>query len=162
MQTIGCRLLLIGALGINMLSSTMLIVSALPRHVRATDTSMIYAFGVTLFGGSAQPIVTWLLDVSGNPLAPAWFVTGRQPDSHSAVPGAPHRVTYRSVPILPQGITYSEVRRHYRLPAHAQAGIISCTRAAGTSRQSSPPSAARRPGSIVRAHVHRFGPKPTA
>ncbi|RTF24801.1 MFS transporter [Serratia marcescens] len=70
------RILLIGALGINMLSSTMLIVSALPRRVRATGTSMIYAFGVTLFGGSAQLIVTWLLDVSGNPLAPAWYVTG--------------------------------------------------------------------------------------
>lgn len=70
------RILLIGALGINMLTSTMLIVSALPRHVRATGTSMIYAFGVTLFGGSAQFIVTWLLDVSGNPLAPAWYVTG--------------------------------------------------------------------------------------
>jgi len=70
------RILLIGALGINMLSSTMLIVSALPRHVRATGTSMIYAFGVTLFGGSAQLVVTWLLDVSGNPMAPAWYVTG--------------------------------------------------------------------------------------
>lgn len=70
------RILLIGALGINMLSSTMLIVSVLPRRVRATGTSMIYAFGVTLFGGSAQLIVTWLLDVSGNPLAPAWYVTG--------------------------------------------------------------------------------------
>lgn len=70
------RILLIGTLGINMLASTMLIVSALPRHVRATGTSMIYAFGVTLFGGSAQLIVTWLLDVSGNPMAPAWYVTG--------------------------------------------------------------------------------------
>ncbi|MGQ6017330.1 MFS transporter [Serratia sp. IR-2025] len=70
------RILLIGALGINMLASTMLIVSALPRHVRATGTSMIYAFGVTLFGGSAQLIVTWLLETSGNPLAPAWYVTG--------------------------------------------------------------------------------------
>ncbi|AVE49296.1 MFS transporter [Serratia marcescens] len=70
------RILLICALGINMLSSTMLIVSALPRHVRATGTSMIYAFGVTLFGGSAQLVVTWLLDVSGNPMAPAWYVTG--------------------------------------------------------------------------------------
>ncbi|OSX82067.1 MFS transporter [Serratia marcescens] len=70
------RILLIGALGINQLASTMLIVSALPRHVRATGTSMIYAFGVTLFGGSAQLIVTWLLETSGNPLAPAWYVTG--------------------------------------------------------------------------------------
>jgi MFS family permease len=70
------RLLLVVALGINMLASTMLIVEALPRTVRATGTSMIYAIGVTLFGGSAQVVVTWLLKVTGNPMTPAWYVIG--------------------------------------------------------------------------------------
>lgn len=69
-----CRVFLIVALGINMLTSTMLIVEALPRAVRATGTSMIYAFGVTIFGGSAQLVVTWLLKVSGSPMAPAWYL----------------------------------------------------------------------------------------
>ena len=55
---VACRLLLIVALGINMLTSTLLIVEALPRPVRATGMSMIYALGVTLFGGTAQVAVT--------------------------------------------------------------------------------------------------------
>jgi len=71
-----CRMLLIVALGINMRTSTLLIVEALPRPVRATGMSMIYALGVTLFGGSAQVMVTWLLSVTGNPMAPAWYLIG--------------------------------------------------------------------------------------
>jgi hypothetical protein len=59
-----------------MLTSTMLIVEALPRTVRATGVSMIYSFGVTIFGGSAQVIVTWLLKATGNPMAPAWYLAG--------------------------------------------------------------------------------------
>ncbi len=70
------RMLLIVALGINMLTSTMLIIEALPRASRATGMSMIYAFGVTIFGGSAQVVVTWLLKITGNTLAPAWYVIG--------------------------------------------------------------------------------------
>jgi len=70
------RMLLIVALGVNMLTSTMLIVEALPRTVRATGVSMIYSFGVTIFGGSAQVIVTWLLKATGNPMAPAWYLAG--------------------------------------------------------------------------------------
>lgn len=68
------RILLIIALGINMLTSTLLIVDALPRHVRATGTAMTYAFGVTIFGGSAQVLVTWLLEISKNPMSPAWYL----------------------------------------------------------------------------------------
>jgi len=70
------RMLLIVALGVNMLTSTMLIVQALPRAVRATGMAMIYAFGVTIFGGSAQLVVTWLLKATGNAMAPAWYVIG--------------------------------------------------------------------------------------
>lgn len=70
------RMLLIVAIGINMLTSTMLIVEALPRSVRATGVSMIYSFGVTIFGGSAQVVVTWLLNATGNPMAPAWYLIG--------------------------------------------------------------------------------------
>lgn len=70
------RVLLIVALGINLMSSTLLIVEALPRAVRATGMSMIYAFGVTLFGGSAQVAVTWLLKVTGKPMVPAWYLIG--------------------------------------------------------------------------------------
>ena len=29
---------------------------------------------IASFGGTAQLVVTWLLHISGNPLAPAWYL----------------------------------------------------------------------------------------
>ena len=34
----------------------------------------IYAVAIASFGGSAQLVVTWLLHVSGDPLAPSWYL----------------------------------------------------------------------------------------
>ncbi len=42
--------------------------------MRATGLSIAYAVGVALFGGTTQFVVTWLIDVTGNPAAPAWYV----------------------------------------------------------------------------------------
>lgn len=45
-----------------------------PRSTRATGLSLSYAAGVSIFGGFAQFIVTWLIGVTGDPTAPAWYV----------------------------------------------------------------------------------------
>lgn len=45
-----------------------------PRKGRALAMSIIYAIGVAIFGGSTQAVVTWLIQVTGDPLAPAWYV----------------------------------------------------------------------------------------
>ncbi|MEW7312376.1 MFS transporter [Buttiauxella gaviniae] len=52
----------------------LLILEAFPKAVRASGMAMVYAIGVTLFGGFAQLIVTWLLKVTGQPMAPAWYL----------------------------------------------------------------------------------------
>ena len=31
---------------------------------------------ITVFGGSASFVVTWLTEVTGSPLAPAWYMAG--------------------------------------------------------------------------------------
>jgi MFS family permease len=46
----------------------------LPRSLRATGLGLAYATGVSIFGGSAQFIVTWLIGVTGDPTSPAWFL----------------------------------------------------------------------------------------
>jgi MFS family permease len=69
-----CRLVVIAALGMNMTAGLLLISESLPRAVRATGLAMTYAIGVTLFGGTAQFVVTWLLQVTNAPLAPAWYL----------------------------------------------------------------------------------------
>lgn len=45
-----------------------------PTGVRSTGLAIGYNFAVMLFGGFAQFIVTWLIRVTGSPLAPAYYV----------------------------------------------------------------------------------------
>ena len=45
-----------------------------PVHTRSTGLALAYNFAVMLFGGFAQLIVTWLITVTGTPLAPAFYV----------------------------------------------------------------------------------------
>jgi MFS transporter, MHS family, proline/betaine transporter len=45
-----------------------------PVEVRATGMSLVYALGVAIFGGFGQFIVTWLIQTTGSPIAPAYYV----------------------------------------------------------------------------------------
>jgi len=52
----------------------LMLLEMLPIGVRASGISVIYSIGVTVFGGSSQFIVTWLLATTGNPMAPAFYM----------------------------------------------------------------------------------------
>ena len=52
----------------------LMLMEMLPASVRASGLSVIYSVGVTVFGGSSQFIVTWLLAKTGNPLSPAVYL----------------------------------------------------------------------------------------
>jgi MHS family citrate/tricarballylate:H+ symporter-like MFS transporter len=59
------------------LSSATVIVSiteALPARVRSGGIALIYALAISVFGGSAQFSVAWLIRATGNPLVPAWYM----------------------------------------------------------------------------------------
>jgi MFS family permease len=59
------------------LSSATIIVAvteALPQRVRAGGIALIYALAISVFGGSTQFLVAWLIRATGNPLAPAWYM----------------------------------------------------------------------------------------
>ena len=49
---------------------------SLPASLRAGSLGIIYALAICCFGGSAQFVVTWLIQITGSPLAPAWHVGG--------------------------------------------------------------------------------------
>lgn len=55
-------------------ASMLLLLEAFPARVRASGLAIPYALGVTLFGGTAQFIVTWLIRSTGNPMSAAWYV----------------------------------------------------------------------------------------
>ncbi|WP_206952497.1 MFS transporter [Trinickia acidisoli] len=46
-----------------------------PTQVRATGLSISYNVATTLFGGFSPFLVTWLINVTGNKMMPAYFVT---------------------------------------------------------------------------------------
>lgn len=52
----------------------LLLLESFPSRVRASGLSIVYSMGVSIFGGFAQFIVTWLISVTGNPISPAWYV----------------------------------------------------------------------------------------
>jgi MFS transporter, MHS family, proline/betaine transporter len=45
-----------------------------PTHVRSTGLAIPYNIAVMMFGGFAQFFVTWLIDATGSPIAPAFHV----------------------------------------------------------------------------------------
>jgi MFS family permease len=47
-----------------------------PAGRRAGAVGITYALAVAVFGGSAQYIATWAIEVTGSPLAPAWYMSG--------------------------------------------------------------------------------------
>jgi len=55
-------------------ASLVAIPELLPASIRATGLGVTYALGVSLFGGSTQFVITWLLGVTQNPVSPAWYV----------------------------------------------------------------------------------------
>jgi MFS family permease len=46
---------------------------AFPQSVRSSGLSILYALGVAIFGGTTQFVVAWLIDVTKNPMVPAWY-----------------------------------------------------------------------------------------
>lgn len=56
-------------------SMVMLAISeSLPRDSRSGAFGIIYAVGAAVFGGSTQFVIQGLIDLTGSPLAPAWYL----------------------------------------------------------------------------------------
>jgi MHS family citrate/tricarballylate:H+ symporter-like MFS transporter len=66
------------ALFVGMCAATIIcsLSESLPVNLRAGSLGIIYALAIATFGGTAQFMVTWLIDVTGSPLAPAWYLSG--------------------------------------------------------------------------------------
>ncbi len=54
--------------------AAVVVLEALPKHVRATGRGTSYALGAALFGGTAPLIVTALIKWTGDPVSVAWYV----------------------------------------------------------------------------------------
>jgi MHS family citrate/tricarballylate:H+ symporter-like MFS transporter len=65
--------------GVQTLSSATIVVAiteSLPQRVRSGSIALIYALAISVFGGSTQFMIAWIIRATGNPLAPAWYMLG--------------------------------------------------------------------------------------
>jgi MFS family permease len=47
---------------------------AFPQSVRSSGLAIFYAMGVMIFGGTTQFVVAWLIDVTKDPMVPAYYM----------------------------------------------------------------------------------------
>jgi MHS family citrate/tricarballylate:H+ symporter-like MFS transporter len=62
---------------VHILGSTpamLLVLEAIPARVRAGAMGLIYALAISIFGGTAQPLIRKLIEWTGSPLAPGWYM----------------------------------------------------------------------------------------
>jgi len=76
-HTLGALLAMTGLMAaLNGLGGVALVIitEGFPKSVRSAGLSTVYALAVTIFGGTTQFVVAWLIHVTGDPLAPAWYL----------------------------------------------------------------------------------------
>ncbi len=73
---IGANLLLAGISSFMYGAVYAAISESIPKAVRARVFALVYSIPVALFGGTTQMVVTWILEVTGDPMAMAYYLTG--------------------------------------------------------------------------------------
>ena len=71
----GALLLAVGAVLCGVVTAVLLS-EVFPTHARYTASAVTYNMAYTLFGGTAPFMATWLIELSGNPMAPAFYLAG--------------------------------------------------------------------------------------
>lgn len=71
---VGQLLIMFGTVAANVVTAVLL-TEVFPTRVRYTASGITYNVSYALFGGTAPYVATWLIDVTGNPLSPAIYLT---------------------------------------------------------------------------------------
>jgi MFS family permease len=62
--------------GVSSVPVIVALTESLPPSIRSGTVATVYAFAISIFGGSTQFVITWLIRLTHNPLAPAWYWMG--------------------------------------------------------------------------------------
>ena len=71
---IGQLIIMFGTVAANVVTAVLL-TEVFPTRVRYTASGVTYNVSYALFGGTAPYVATWLIDVTGNPISPAIYLT---------------------------------------------------------------------------------------
>jgi len=73
-RLLGLQLAMCGVVAVFFGAVATTLAEQFPTGVRSTGTAIAYNFAVMLFGGFAPFIVTWLMQETGSPCAPAYYI----------------------------------------------------------------------------------------
>lgn len=73
---LACTALLNIPICITAVSVLVSVAESVPQRSRSAMIATLYAISATVFGGSTQLVVTWLIHTTGSPFAPAWYMAG--------------------------------------------------------------------------------------
>jgi MFS family permease len=71
----GAETIMVIFAGISSVPVIVMITESLPPSIRSGAVATIYAFAISIFGGSTQFVIKWLLKTTGDPLAIAYYWT---------------------------------------------------------------------------------------
>jgi MFS transporter, MHS family, citrate/tricarballylate:H+ symporter len=75
-QAFVCSMAVLGLVGcVNTGSFYAALGESLPQSIRVTGYGLIYSVGISAVGGTTQILTTWLIRITGSPMAPAWYLT---------------------------------------------------------------------------------------
>ncbi len=55
-------------------AALIVLAEGLHKGLRSTGMGVVYALSVAIFGGATQPLIAWLIHVTHQPLAPAFYL----------------------------------------------------------------------------------------
>jgi MHS family citrate/tricarballylate:H+ symporter-like MFS transporter len=85
----GAETVMVFLAGVSTVPAIVTLTESLPPSIRSGVVATVYAFAISIFGGSTQFIIRWLIGYTGNPLAPAYYWTAAMLLALSAMALAP-------------------------------------------------------------------------
>ena len=71
----GAETVMVFLAGVSTVPAIVTLTESLPPSIRSGVVATVYAFAISIFGGSTQFIIKWLITSTGSPIAPAYYWT---------------------------------------------------------------------------------------
>jgi MHS family citrate/tricarballylate:H+ symporter-like MFS transporter len=101
----GAETVMVFLAGVATVPAIVTLTESLPASIRSGVVATVYAFAISIFGGSTQFIIRWLIGYTGNPLAPAYYWTAAMLLALIAMALAPETVPAKTKSAEPSGAT---------------------------------------------------------
>jgi MFS transporter, MHS family, citrate/tricarballylate:H+ symporter len=99
----GAETVMVFLAGVSTVPAIVTLTESLPPSIRSGVVATVYALAISIFGGSTQFIIKWLITATGNPIAPAYYWMAAMLLALIAMAIAPETAPVKLKPAAPAG-----------------------------------------------------------